>query len=145
MSGDDWGSASEAATTFMDLPVVHFWDPDRSLGELFSKALNLKATAWDIYLLYAPGVLWVEDQPPQPTFWMHQLPASAGTDWRLQLNAGTMAQELLKLSGRQIQPSSGDVAFLVHCKGLLNLVRESGEYSIEEIRQVVEELKESRS
>ena len=28
--------------------------------------------AWDVYLLFAPGIEW-KDHPPPPSFWMHQL------------------------------------------------------------------------
>ncbi len=51
-----------------------------------AKRLGLNRTAWDVYLLYAPGVKWIGDQPPMPTFWMHQLYPDTGADQRFCLN-----------------------------------------------------------
>ncbi len=145
MAGDDLESADKEAATFNNLRVAHFWDSERVLGDLFSKVLNIEGSAWDVYFLYAPGVTWEGQQPPVPTFWMHQLPASTGTDWRLQLNASAISEELLKLLGSEVQPRSGDFVFEVHAKGLLNLTREKGWGSLEDIRQAVEELGAARS
>ena len=48
--------------------------------------IGLNCTVWDVYLLNAPGVKWIGDQPPMPTFWMHQLFAETGADQRFCLN-----------------------------------------------------------
>lgn len=37
-------------------------------------------TAWDMYLVYNPGVIWKGSQPPKPTFYMHQMNSKHGTD-----------------------------------------------------------------
>ena len=58
MAGDDLKSANKEEEAFRNLRVSHFWDADRSLGDLFSKVLNIKGSAWDVYFLYAPGVRW---------------------------------------------------------------------------------------
>ena len=50
--------------------------------------------AWDIYFVYAPGVRW-EDEPPEPTEWMHQL----GRDERHLGNGDTLRESILKLLG----------------------------------------------
>jgi len=34
---------------------------------------NLEEPAWDVHLLYNPGINWDAQQPPSPTFWMQQL------------------------------------------------------------------------
>jgi hypothetical protein len=39
----------------------------------FQTVLGLGSDAWDVYLLYGPGVRWDGDLPPRPDFWMHQL------------------------------------------------------------------------
>src|SRR5215208_323610 len=53
--------------------LVRGWDGKRSIANLFSKPLKLRKTAWDVYLVYAPGVRWEGSEPPAPNFWMHQL------------------------------------------------------------------------
>ena len=30
-------------------------------------------SAWDVYLLYAPGIVWTDEDPPSPTEWTHNL------------------------------------------------------------------------
>ncbi len=141
MPGENVQLASVEADTFKEYPVVHTWDPERRLGDLYANTLNLKALAWDVYLLYAPGVTWNGNEPPQPTFWMHQLPGSIGADPKILLNPTGLSEELLKLLGHGVQPSSVDLGFQLHGKGLMNLLRERAQYTFEEIRQVAENSK----
>lgn len=35
----------------------------------------------------------VTDEPPEPTFWMHQLPAAAGADGKSLLNPGKFSSD----------------------------------------------------
>ena len=49
------------------------WNENRSVGKLFGEILDLHDIAWDVYLVYKPGIEWESQQPPRPTFWMHQL------------------------------------------------------------------------
>jgi hypothetical protein len=44
--------------------------------------LDLHDIAWDVYLAYKPGIKCEAQQPPRPTFWMHQL---EGADPKLRL------------------------------------------------------------
>lgn len=141
MPGDNTQFARVEAETFKEYPVVHAWDPECRLGKLYAKTLNLRASAWDVYLLYAPGVRWDEHEPPQPTFWMHQLPGDTGADGKILLNPTKLSQELLKLLGSGVQPSRVDLGFLLHGKGLMNLLRERAQDTLEEIRQAVEKSK----
>lgn len=138
MPGDGVSAADEEAATFKDLPLSHAWDPERRLGDLFSRLLDLKATAWDVYFLYAPGVIWEGELPPRPTFWMHQLPQDVGTDWRLQLNAGTFSRELLGLLGVPDGADRADLGLMMHAKGLLNLAGERGLHSLDDIKRAFE-------
>ena len=69
---------------------------------LFTKTLGLRSTAWDFY---APGVTWDDDEPPEPAFWMYQLPASSGADRDLVLYPSRFSQELLELLGDRVEPS----------------------------------------
>ena len=48
--------------------------------------------AWDVYLLFPPGAEW-KDEPPAPSYWMHQLPL----DRKRRFNGDTLAAEVKKL------------------------------------------------
>ena len=68
-----------AATRLVDdSRARHFWDPDGAVAIPLGLRLDLRVPAWDVYLLYPPGVRWEEKLPPAPVFWMHQLSAHAG-------------------------------------------------------------------
>jgi len=100
LPSDDAAAARSQAGTFTDTRVVQRWDASRDSGTQFSKILKLKGAAWDVYLLYEPGVKWTGATPPAPTFWMHQLRADHGADQRLCLNPAAMTakvEELLKV------------------------------------------------
>ena len=124
MGGDSADSARVEAESFTDDRVEHSWDPERRLGELLAKSLDLRGVAWDVYLLYAPGVTWSADGPPTPTFWMHQLPAAAGADQSGLLNAGQFSRELLKLLGKGAEEVAPDLALRLHLKALSAVKRE---------------------
>jgi hypothetical protein len=41
---------------------------------MFQALINLTTEpAWDVYLVYEPGIEWNGSAPPEPTFFMHQL------------------------------------------------------------------------
>ncbi len=144
MPDDGIERAHEAAAAFEGQPVVHFWDPESQLGDLYSKVLNLRATAWDVYFLYAPGVRWEGIEPPRPTFWMHQLPAESGADRDLVLYPTRFVRELLKLLGDEIEPSHtsrADLGFQLHCEGLMKLNSERSQYTLEDVREALEDSK----
>lgn len=68
-----------AATKVIHDPrTVHFWDGSGSTMRMYQQVLSIPGDAWDIYLLYRPGVRWDGDLPPQPDFWMHQLGDAPG-------------------------------------------------------------------
>ncbi len=56
MRKDSLERADAEAEPFEDLPVVHVWDPERQVGDLYLKTLGLQSTACDFYFLYPPGV-----------------------------------------------------------------------------------------
>ena len=66
-----------------------------------------RQVAWDVYLVYKPGVKWEGPRPPRPTFWMHQL---EGVD--------AMAKHIIVMSDGLSQP--GDFA------GILKATSEQG-------------------
>lgn len=83
---DDYLAALDRSTT--DPRIVEGWDGKHVIGNAFAKPLALGGkcpTAWDVYLVYKPGVTWTdENAPPRPSFWMHQL--SVGADPKLHLD-----------------------------------------------------------
>lgn len=63
-----------------DRRVSHYWDSTDELVEAYKTILPTKredsdeyVKAWDVYLLFSTDAEW-KDQPPAPSYWMHQLP-----------------------------------------------------------------------
>lgn len=73
VSGDDEAAARTRTSEIRDARITTSWDPGLGVGRAFRKPLGLRATAWDVYLVYPPGVVWEGDAPPTPPQWMHQL------------------------------------------------------------------------
>ncbi len=71
--GDSLAAATQQADSVRDTRIIQGWNENKSLGKLFGDTLDLHDIAWDVYLVYKPGIKWEAQQPPQPTFWMHQL------------------------------------------------------------------------
>jgi hypothetical protein len=71
---DEERAARKATTILPDTRVRHYWTATQDLGEIFQPALSLRGTpAWDVYLVYPPGVEWKGKTPPKPHYFMHQL------------------------------------------------------------------------
>ncbi|MCH8816068.1 MAG: hypothetical protein IH957_13450 [Chloroflexi bacterium] len=105
--------------------MTHYWIDNRDVGKLFQTPIGLTTEpAWDVYLLYGPGVTWEQDGPPQPAFWMHQLGVEVGVDPDLRLDATRLYRELIKLLGDGVEPSSPNLGLILHAKGLSALTRE---------------------
>lgn len=105
LTDDNANSAKDQAAIWYDQRITQGWDAQHHIGELFADTLKLKGKAWDVYLLYAPGVKWEGNDPPKPTFWMHQLKEDAGADQKLCLNQDKFSNELAKLLTNQQQHS----------------------------------------
>ena len=92
---DEARAARKATAILPDSRVRHFWTVGQEVGEIFQSPLSLKGTpAWDVYLVYPPGVEWNGKSPPRPSYFMHQLhqlPASR------RLDADTLAAHLQEL------------------------------------------------
>src|SRR3990172_8416041 len=72
---EDTEAPAEATLELVSDPrATHYWDADGRLQKLFHSVLQLPAEwpAWDVYLLYPPGVTWRDEAPP-PSYWEHQL------------------------------------------------------------------------
>ena len=74
LQDDSPAAAVEARVLVSDPRATHYWDADGRLPKLFHSVLQLPAEwpAWDVYLLYPPGVTWRDEAPP-PSYWEHQL------------------------------------------------------------------------
>ncbi len=70
------------------------------------------------------GITWDTGQPPEPTFWMHQLPTMTGADGKFLLNPGRFSHELLNLLGKGDAHMAWEMAFKLHAKGLDDIKRE---------------------
>ena len=137
MGGDDQETAECASEAFEHHRVEHGWDAEQRLSTLFAKALNLNGSAWDVYLLYGPGVSWTEEGPPHPTFWMHQLPAQSGAPGDLLLYPGRLAEELRQLLGQDREHDDQDRAFRLHAKGLAQVRDAKAQASMKEVEWAV--------
>jgi hypothetical protein len=89
------GDAEGTQQPLRDPRMRGWWDGGRTVGRLFAPLLKLpRKMAWDVYLVYAPGIEWGE-VPPIPTDWMHQLrdadPARCLDEGRL----GRILEEML--------------------------------------------------
>lgn len=64
-----------AAALMADPRVEHYWDGEDRVGSAFTPHIaGLEIPAWDVWMLFAPGVRWEGEVPPEPTAWEHQLP-----------------------------------------------------------------------
>jgi len=89
---DDARGARKATTILPDPRVGHYWIDGQEVGEAFQAPLGLKdEPAWDVYLVYPPGIEWKGKSPPKPTYFMHQLAALPAAR---RLNAETLAVKL---------------------------------------------------
>jgi len=96
---DDERSARKATTLFPDDRVSHYWVGSREVGKLFQPALELTTEpAWDVYLIYAPGIEWEDQTPPTPSYFMHQLGGRLPDEQRLD---GEKLKRAIEEAGRE--------------------------------------------
>ncbi len=89
---------SGGAKLMDDQRAAHYWDPERLVGVAYQQHIaNLSSPAWDVWMLYEPGVLWEGEAPPQPTWWEHQLSRLEGHDDRW-LAPDRFARKALEMS-----------------------------------------------
>ncbi len=81
---DDERSSRKATILFSDDRVSHYWVNTKDVGRLFQGAIDLVSEpAWDVYLVYAPGIRWEDEKPPRPTYFQHQLGGRLPPEQRL--------------------------------------------------------------
>ncbi len=99
---DDERSARKATTILPDTRVRHYWIGGQAVGEMFQAPLGLKGEpAWDVDLVYPPGVEWKGSKPPKPAYFMYQLGSLPAGRRR---NGETLA---IKLREVLAKPSTG--------------------------------------
>ena len=83
-----------------DARVTHYWDADRVVGSAFQQHIDdLDSPAWDVWMLFAPGIVWEGDGPPAPTWWEHQLSGLKDHADR-RLDADRFAQKAIDMRDR---------------------------------------------
>src|SRR5690242_7118966 len=89
---DHSAPGQETLSLVSDKRAAHFWDSEGTLPGPFQSTLGLPPScpAWDVYLLYRPGVKWT-NRPPAPTYWQHQL---GGVTPAARLDGKTFARRL---------------------------------------------------
>lgn len=105
LSSDTAKSASIKALELKVPRIRHGWDKIYEIGNSFMKTLSLHRTAWDIYLIYKPGSIWKETNPPYPSFWMHQLDLDSGADPKLRLDSDLFSREFSTLKDLYLTPT----------------------------------------
>ena len=70
-------------------------DAENLVGTAFQDHIGLESPAWDVWMLFAPGVVWEGDLPPEPTWWEHQL---GGLNPDLKLDPDRFARKAVELS-----------------------------------------------
>ncbi|MFQ6005612.1 MAG: hypothetical protein ACE5OQ_08905 [Woeseia sp.] len=106
--------------------VTHYWDAAGTTGIEFKQALDIPMYAWDLWLVYEPGIRWENDNPPPyPDYWEHQLP-SLPADRKLDAErfAGEVNGRLAKLP-----PASEEARFAriqEHDAGVLPVAQPRG-------------------
>ena len=73
----------QVEATAEDIPAVaatvtggnpsHYWEAGGRIGYLYEETLAIDVYAYDVWMIYQPGVRWVGKLPPRPDFWMHNL------------------------------------------------------------------------
>jgi len=54
--------------------VTHYWEDSGIVGRLYEETLGFDGIyAWDVWMVYKPGVRWEGRLPPKPDFAMQQL------------------------------------------------------------------------
>ncbi len=41
--------------------------------KLFGRSIDMDIDAWDLWTIYEKGTSWIDESPPAPAFWQHQL------------------------------------------------------------------------
>ncbi len=98
--GDNEAAARALLAATGDARIRGYWDGKRLAGGAFGRTLRLKllglvrATAWDVYLVYPQDVRWTADDPPAPAHWEHQLSGLEGAPPDCDLDPARLAEQV---------------------------------------------------
>ena len=82
----------EAAALITGGNATHYWEETGIVGKLYEKTLGIDGIyAWDIWMVYKPGVQWDETYPPKADFAMHQLGSSKVSEVMARLDSERFA------------------------------------------------------
>jgi hypothetical protein len=138
MGGDDARAADAESEAFGDQRMATVWDPESQVSQLIAKTLQLRSKPWDMYLLYASGARWEDDEPPNPTFWMHQIPeAGYGVDPKALLDPGRLLEAFRQHLGKADELRDPDKPLLLHAQGLDWVIRDREGAGMEEIAEAL--------
>ena len=100
-----------SATRLMDdARVRHYWDGETVTGAAFQPYFpGLSAPAWDVWMLFPPGVRWEGAAPPEPTWWEHQLGSLQETHPDRRLDAERFSRRAHELAGTQGEAAASTV------------------------------------
>lgn len=92
-----------------DERASHFWDEHGALVRGYRETLAISEPAWDIYMVYPPGIRWEDDLPPVPAYWMHQLgrPGKLRVTNAPFLDPAAFEVEAKRIEAEGTEPSSG--------------------------------------
>ena len=84
-----------------DPRVRHYWDGERRVGTQLQPHFDgLTYAAWDVWLLYGPGVTWEAGAAPEPSWWEHQLSSLRARHRDRWLDAERFASKAVELGER---------------------------------------------
>ena len=118
LPNDSRQTAEAEASDFTDSRISHYWDADRNLAGAFASTLGLQGPAWDVYLLFDAGLEWIGDDPPEPAYWMAQLPERVGAEPDRLLQPARFAEKLRVRLGPQPMEPKADLGLRLHAAGL---------------------------
>ena len=72
LNSDNRVSAERRANEFTHERFTHYWDSNKTTGDLWKDLLRLNETAWDVYVLYSGSAEWTSE-PSDPALWFPQL------------------------------------------------------------------------
>ncbi len=90
MKTDDAASAAAVASGSRDPRLTAFHDPSHTLGRAMARRLGWRHhVAWDTYFVYPRETEWLEEAPPLPETWFHQLRDREAWDQVAEVEVGT--------------------------------------------------------
>lgn len=97
LGSDTIKTARENSRTYATPNSVHYWTPTQKLAKDLAPVLRMGVgrLAWDIYLLYPPGVMW-DREPPAPSYWQRKHDIPQGDAYNVAVLATRVAEVLRK-------------------------------------------------